>query len=488
MRTIYTFMLFCSLIWLTSCSSHDDSDIHSYADTPVQFGIGFTARLGGDSRAQTDNDLVTTWQTGDAIGLYVVKGDADLQDTDNYAHNVKLTCNADGTWITDAPIFYPGDGQSLHFYAYYPYSKGVTNLITRLFEVATNQSSAAGYNQSILMVAKTRDVVPSNNPVPLNFSQATSLLQVEVVKGSDDNIPDLDDNLTLTLSQAQFVTTLSWEDAFAPSGNTTNIVMHRVTAEANTAIFRALIPAQTLSATAVVNIVQPSADAEIRMNYTGVQSAELRAGNVHKYQETLTPHQYAVGDVYPHTGIPQGIVFWVNPDDNRHGLIVSLDEGEGTWSSSDVATNAVSETNGLANMRTVYELNAGYSNHPAFAWVHTKNGGGAVYYYHSTTGVWYLPSVEELRMLAAGYNGKVYEDGSFDYESEECVNARTAFNKKLVAAGGMILYADTYDSYYSSTEYNASMSYCVGLVDAGYGFASKSSSSSSTYVRAIMSF
>ncbi|MDL2305985.1 hypothetical protein LJC72_11715, partial [Bacteroides sp. OttesenSCG-928-D19] len=171
---------------------------------------------------------------------------------------------------------------------------------------------------------------------------------------------------------------------------------------------------------------------------------------------------YKIGDYYPDPADPTtaiGVVFWVNPNNNRHGKIVSLDEGSNAWGPSSSTTNATSLYNGMANMNTVYTRYPGYANYPAFAWVHAKNGGGLTNYYTEvTTGVWYLPAVEEMRMLTVGYCGKAYEDvanwaadiGMPDWSDTECANARSAFDNKLKAAGGSVLNSD--NKYWTSTE------------------------------------
>ena len=63
-------------------------------------------------------------------------------------------------------------------------------------------------------------------------------------------------------------------------------------------------------------------------------------------------------------------------------------------------------------------------DYPAFAYIYNTVNG------RNENGDWYLPARDELKMLFAGYSGKIYESivgrisGSMpDYNSAECVTA-----------------------------------------------------------------
>lgn len=480
MRRIRLLILLCTLGCMTSCNI-EDTNPYPKTGAPVKFEIEFFVNMGTESKVTTSDSFISTWESGDAIGIYVVRGDGTLQASANYADNVKLTYD-DNVWSASSPIYYPTDGDKLHFYAYYPYDE----------DMDPTDYTFAATGRSDLMIAKKEGVEPGDTPVSLAFAHIFSLVQVEVVKG--DNIPEFDENLTVTLANVLPDITLSWEDAISATGTSTDIVMNKVDGMDNT--FRALLPAQTLGADTKVTIVQNTAGSEIDMEYIGIQSAVLEAGNVHKYRVTLSPfHEYAIGDLYPHTGTTIGVVFWVNPDNKYHGKIVSLDEGrELKWSTNTTTTANTTMDNGLANMNTVYALNNTYLPHHAFLWVDNKNGGGTTNY-DKATGVWYFPSIEELRVLAAGYNGKIYEEiigwkleQQLPDLDEECEAAREAFDAKLIIAGGTGL--ATSDHYWSSSEYDGNRKY-PWYIHLEIGYTNRGISSikdTEKKVRAIMAF
>lgn len=212
--------------------------------------------------------------------------------------------------------------------------------------------------------------------------------------------------------------------------------------------------------------------------------------------EGETNYKYKIGDYYPHPADPNsaiGVVFWVDPADRHHGKIVSLDEGRGQWNltNRNSKTSATNLYNGLTNMNTIYISYPAYSDYPAFEWVHAKNGGGTTNYYtKTTTDIWYLPAREEFRALCAGYSGKVYEEIiDWDhnatvpgYNEDECVAARTAFNIKLTAAGGVGLRDAV---YFSSSEYDQRNAWGVGIAGNSSSWDKTSSQPS---IRAILAF
>jgi hypothetical protein len=106
---------------------------------------------------------------------------------------------------------------------------------------------------------------------------------------------------------------------------------------------------------------------------------------------------YAVGDIYPHSGTPIGVVFEVSAN-GRNGNIVSLDEARGVpWGTYNVRENTVT-SNGCENMRIIGLKGGNFANYPAFKWCHDRNPAGTTYSQWKP-GVWYLPTEEELNVL-----------------------------------------------------------------------------------------
>ena len=149
------------------------------------------------------------------------------------------------------------------------------------------------------------------------------------------------------------------------------------------------------------------------------------------------------------------IHFFVVYDGGYHGKIVSLDEGREKWALGSAIDNmiyATSKGGGMGNMNKIKKLPNWKSNYPAFAWCASLGEG------------WYLPAVDELRLI---------------YQTKGIINRR--LNER-----GYGEFLD--DFYWSSTEIvdNSDYALDVDMTDGGptYGY----DKFDYTYVRAVSAF
>lgn len=136
---------------------------------------------------------------------------------------------------------------------------------------------------------------------------------------------------------------------------------------------------------------------------------------------------YQVGDYYNRNGV-EGIVYRIS-NGGTHGMIVSLDEGYGSWGPTYVTTGATDHYNGLSNTSKIiqhFDLNG----FPIFKWCYNKNSGG--------TTEWYIPSITELK---------------------DILREEDNINPGLLNNGGIILDC-LHNSYWSSTESGQNYAYC----------------------------
>ncbi|MBQ3070528.1 MAG: fimbrillin family protein [Tidjanibacter sp.] len=85
------------------------------AEMPIQITISDAGIL--STRALTDSEYKTHFETGDAVGLYAVKEGAVV----NNIANVRLSY-ADGMWTPAEPILYTTELEGVTYWAYYPYA------------------------------------------------------------------------------------------------------------------------------------------------------------------------------------------------------------------------------------------------------------------------------------------------------------------------------------------------------------------------------
>lgn len=244
------------------------------AADPTADAISFEIVLSAPSRVATDDAFASTWEEGDAIGIFAVKhatgSTAPLAtDGSNYINNARLTYTA-GKWTPDpgTELWWADDGDVLDFYAYYPYTAGTTNPAAIAFAVPADQNgTAAGsgrpaYNATDILAA----AAPYNGTVgyakgitvTLPFRHVLAMVQVTVDLRDPDRNPSALADLTVTLLGCRPDGTLDLTSGTATTlaDNNANpvapVVMYRsaTPADASTAAFtfRALVPPQSIAA------------------------------------------------------------------------------------------------------------------------------------------------------------------------------------------------------------------------------------------------
>lgn len=403
-QPILNLLLLLPLLLLAGCSSEDDAGTQPEVKPgdEVQFNIGF----GPSTRAATDIAFNTVFEDGDEIGIFAMKEGT----TNVVAQNVKLV-RTNGNWVaaTDADkIYYPLDGSNLDFYAYYPYQGDHNTTKDNLsFEVKADQSTASNYSKSDLLTAIT--VRQSNNLVSLSFAHLMAMIQVTVDRVAPvPTFRDGTDGFKVILKNVKRETVaLDWStnaagvNSSAPSGD---ITMYRVPTTDGSWVFRVLIPSQMIDPSELFAFGQALQGNVIDMRYSINMAVTPAAAKASTYKVTLDyqldpNHAYNVGDTYPYIGTPVGVVY-ATSNAGKNGKVLSMDEGYAIkWANEDRTTNATDGTNGLINMKAIFNIGSAFFDYPAFAWAHAKNDVNEEYNSSIAKGVWYLPAKNELKDL-----------------------------------------------------------------------------------------
>lgn len=186
--------------------------------------------------------------------------------------------------------------------------------------------------------------------------------------------------------------------------------------------------------------------------------------------------KYAVGDIYSEGNVV-GIVVKVT-DEGRHGMIMSLDVGEGFWSRKPKkergelflsVTNATSKDDGIYNMEQIAKFieqnNLNWEYFPPFHWCRNKGEG------------WYLPAINELIEINKAFHG-----GKIEKNRE----AEKAFNQIIEKNGGKKLNSST--RYFSSTELTYRQVYIIYMEKGILAYGCEESKISTCSVRAVYKF
>lgn len=229
----------------------------------IRFEIGFAPQneamqTDAQTRVATDTDFNSTWEEGDAIGIYAVKHGEQLAASGNYIHNVKLTYT-DGKWTAEEAIYWPQNGTKLDFYAYHPYDDAPTDPTSIAFNVHTDQSATTGgksnYNLSDLLMAKNDNLgkgYGKGETVKLSFTHALAMVQVNVSKSMVGDYPADMLKVWLNGCTTYGILNLSTQSTIPPTGGSpSKIRMYPCPNDGGDApgiyAYRALVPVQTIA-------------------------------------------------------------------------------------------------------------------------------------------------------------------------------------------------------------------------------------------------
>lgn len=272
-RVIYKKLLLPAMVTammlIASCSLHDIEENH-----PDIFGNGgdirFEINIAAQTRVATDLKFKSTWDYGDAIGVFAVRRPsgtaATLTTSENFIQNVKLSYNSvKDTWTASEELWWPGNSDKLDFYAYYPYNAQATDPTHIAFNVMNDQSGRTNgipnYNRLDLLSAKADNNgngYGKGETVSLVFSHALAMIQVSIPAIGKGIGPS--ETMSVILNGAKLKSTLNLGDTNGPEAELVEndnpvekIKMFRVendiygsTNYYNSYTYRALIPAQDI--------------------------------------------------------------------------------------------------------------------------------------------------------------------------------------------------------------------------------------------------
>ncbi|MDR0891363.1 MAG: fimbrillin family protein [Mediterranea sp.] len=132
------------------------------------------------------------FEIDDAVGLFALAGSTSLQE-ERYVDNIRFLRSGNDEFVPDEAIFYPDDGVALHLISYFPYQKeGIAVGKCRMpVSVQAQQSSATNYALSDFLVASKEEVLPSKNPVRLEYGHKFFRLNIFLKPDDGEDIDAL---------------------------------------------------------------------------------------------------------------------------------------------------------------------------------------------------------------------------------------------------------------------------------------------------------
>lgn len=172
-------------VCFVACSSSSDEEPEA-SEKPENKQIPINLSIGCGVYAKTDPKariMDTYFEVNDAIGLYVVSG-SGLIASGNYVNNVRCMYTSSAAWKPDMDLYWKDESTASDFYAYYPYTSGVSNALTFDFQVKADQSDVKAYKQSDLAWGRTLGVKPTEAAVNIQLRHLISNLVIKVLPGN----------------------------------------------------------------------------------------------------------------------------------------------------------------------------------------------------------------------------------------------------------------------------------------------------------------
>lgn len=303
----------CFAAVATSCKKENETPV-----TPEGKKIAVSAQMYNFTRA-TD----TSFEEGDKIGLHIISPNATWLDNALYTYTRgALVGEQTNIWYTDEEVV-------SDIYAYYPYNAASKyNAAGFEFTVNADQSTAAAYTASDLMVATTSSA-PTEATITLPFRHALSKVVITIDNQLGEEIANV------WFSDVYGTTSYNFADGTSvASGSKGTIKAASVTIADKAAWALIVVPQENVKPQLIITTAS-----EKQYTFNLAENVTFSAGKVSSAEVQLTKESLS-------TSFTPTITDWEADNDlqfNQSGE----GEGEGEGDEGDIDTPFVSEASGL---------------------------------------------------------------------------------------------------------------------------------------------
>lgn len=247
-------------IFLLACSSGAENGVDD-EPTPPQPEKP-TVRIPIDISTSITRVTETAFESGDAIGLYVVNRNDDgshndLKPSGNYVDNMRYTYSYN-TWTPDETVYWKDDKTCADFYLYYPYQAGHVNENPMVFKVEADQSNVNSYKKSDVIVGSTMNVAPSQTTVYIASKHVMSRVVIALKPGegfTDASLAASDVKVTLNVPAVSaniYLATGKVEPIMNHDGE--SLTMTPMTPYKDGNVYRAIVVPQQVAQTNLIKV------------------------------------------------------------------------------------------------------------------------------------------------------------------------------------------------------------------------------------------
>ena len=427
-KNLYLVVLIISAVF-AGCANDVTTD--GSGGQEIDFSIGFVENTSavsydistaGSTKITTDDSFRTTFEAGDAIGVFVYRRNADeassIDVNDLYIDNRKMTYNG-SAWQPESPIYYIDDETLLDIYAYFPYKANATAEALSY----DAETEVADLLAASAMGAKKTD----RQKVSLLFSHLLSMIQISVDRS--DAIPYFDEAFSVSFhGVTSGVYNLETMSVSNTGSGSANMLFYGIN-DAERRNGRIWVPSQYIESGVVFSFFQSGKGNEIFLTTEFASPDTFVQGEAYQYHITLDTYIerddiYELYEPYPKLGNYVGMVIEIY-NGGKSGKVISLvDLEDSQWATENYWVGCSDGWDGISNKMKVQSEKNWQEKFPAF-------------YQCSLRGErWYIPALEEAYPYLA-------------------TNVRTINHYLLNIDGGQAI--DLYRSYFMSTERSQTM-------------------------------
>jgi len=532
-KTINIILLtFILLLGISSCSTENESLVSdNSAKSKLSISAtdnGFSAEAGG-TRATTATDFTTTFVSGDKMGMFVTDG------SNVVVSNICLTYDGT-TWAAanagDAFYYDSNSMSGYQFFAYYPYTASASlegvpaagaattatdadaffSAVKTGWTVKTDQSTAANYTASDLMIGKGTIGPLTNDEYPLSFTLNHAMSLVEI------NVPAHTFTLSTDASYTRGIYDYVWT-GFTPYNISTGVYRY-ISNPATSGTYTGTTDFGGSSLPSFTPTLSAGKYHQIFINKASLTNFThtLAIGDYLLSDGSLVPYSTTNTALLAKLSRAVGVVTSVSPSEAdksagyKHGYVMALQNAStsAAWSNStsydEVLQNHETQTyekfitykDGRLKTDTIVSLDQAkqaYSatTYPAHYAAVNFSGTVAV-----PTGCshWYLPSIGQMYDVAVNLcsqtevpsnslTGYCYWSGT----SSAAATALSAYMTKVSSNGGTATgFTNSNEYYWTSSEYSSSLAYSLNFGSGGSLYLSRGSKDNTYYVRPFLAF
>lgn len=310
-------LLVACLTAITGCRDNFGDLGH---DDPDQLQINISGCYGSRSRA---SDL--GFADKDVMGIFITDYHDDspssLEDDNLHAQNVKFTYSEDNDrWDGATKLYWIDRTTPIDIYGYYPFDSSMSSPLRYQFKVASRQSVGAtpgalsAYEQSDFLWAKTNNVKPTGETIPLEYRHAMAGITIKLEAGNGFDIEDFSKTEKIVwIDNTIPDTVINLEDQTAVVGNGN---CQRIYPLPYYSEYRAVVVPQTVEAgKCVIGLTVDGRNYQL----TKDSPVNYQQGKMHTF--TIRVDVKTDSGDYEFKLLPENITAWIDGPDFHDGIM-----------------------------------------------------------------------------------------------------------------------------------------------------------------------